>query len=440
MMCHTASLRAEPDSLASVEIPFTTRSYCFERDAPCFSLTLPSPGFLMSSSRCNAMNVLLCLLLASVSGCAPEQPKPVDVPPPEVTVRKPLQKGVREFYEYIGRSESPDFVEIRARVSGYLTKVYFHDGDEVAENQLLFEIDRRPYEFAQRSAEARLEQANAQFKLANLNLERNKTLITTNAVSQQDLDEAIQQQANAAAEIQSALASLDQAKLDLEFCTIKAPIAGRIGQANITVGNLISTNQVDAPPLATIASVDPIHVSFDADELAVLRFREYRRQQGLNVDFRNIKELNQPILIALANENDFRHVGLLDFIDNQVKTSTGTLLVRASVPNKDRYFAPGFFVKVRIPFGDEQPSLLIPERAVLSDQSLQYVLVVGADGLVSRRDVELGVTEDKMRVVKKGITADDRVIINGLQRARPGMQVKATEESTPESAAAGEKE
>jgi RND family efflux transporter MFP subunit len=394
----------------------------------------------MSRINCNAIYVLLCLGFTSVLGCAPEQPKPVEAPPPEVTVSKPLKKNVTEFYEYIGRTESPDFVEIRARVSGYLKKVFFDDGDEVTKDQPLFEIDRRPYEFALQSAEARLAQANAQLKLATLNFQRNDSLKNTNAITQQDLDEAIQQEANATAEVKSAEASLAQARLDLEFCTITAPISGRIGQANITVGNLISMNQVNAPPLATIASVDPIHVSFDADELAVLRFREYRRQQGLDVDFKNVKELNQKVLIALSNENDFRHVGMLDFIDNQVRTSTGTLLVRASVPNKDRYFAPGFFVKVRIPFGDEQPAILIPERAVLSDQSLQYVLVVAEDGAVSRRDVELGVTEDKMRVVKSGLTADDRVIVNGLQRARAGMKVKAIDESATESTTTEKKE
>ncbi|AMV32745.1 Efflux pump periplasmic linker BepF [Pirellula sp. SH-Sr6A] len=382
----------------------------------------------MRTPNDNAFTALLALFLVMLQGCAPEQPKPVDAPPPDVTVQKPVSKNVQESYEYVGRTESPDFVEIHARVTGYLTKIYFDDGQEVDKDQLLFEIDRRPYEYALRSAEARLEQANAQLKLADLNLNRNRTLIVTNAVSQQDLDEAIQQQANAAAEIRSAQASIDQAKLDLDFCMIKAPIAGRISQANITVGNLISMNQLNAPPLTTIASMDPMHVSFDADELAVLRFREYRRRQGLDVDFKNVKELNQKVLVALSNETEFRHEGLLDFIDNQVRPSTGTLLVRASVPNSDRYFAPGFFVKVRIPFGDEQPSILIPERSILSDQSLQYVLVVGVDNVVNRRDVELGSTENRMRVVKNGIDPNDRVIVNGLQRARPGMKVNPTEE------------
>ncbi|XZE46071.1 efflux RND transporter periplasmic adaptor subunit [Pirellulaceae bacterium SH467] len=394
----------------------------------------------MRTPKGNALPALLALVLVPLLGCAPTQPVPVEAPPPDVTVQKPVSKNVQESYEYVGRMESPDFVEIRARVTGYLTKIYFDDGQEVEKDQLLFEIDRRPYEYALRSAEARLEQANAQLKLADLNLNRNSTLILTNAVSQQDLDEAIQQQANAVAEIRSAEASIDQAKLDLDFCMIKAPISGRIGQANIAVGNLISLNQLNAPPLTTIASMDPIHVSFDADELAVLRFREYRRRQGLDVDFKNVKELNQKVLVALSNETEFRHEGLLDFIDNQVRTSTGTLLVRASIPNGDRYFAPGFFVKVRIPFGDEQPSILVPERAILSDQSLQYVLVVGDDNIVSRHDVELGVAEDRMRVVQKGIDANDRIIVNGLQRARPGMKVNPVEESAEDSATIEKKE
>ncbi len=249
---------------------------------------------------------------------------------------------------------------MRARVTGYLTKIHFTDGKEVAAGEPLFEIDNRPYLFALNNAQARLQQAESQLKLANITLERNKSLAASNSIAQQDLDEVAQQQANSAAEVNAAKAALAQAELDLEFCSIKAPIAGRLSQANVTVGNLISSSQIGASPLTTIASVDPIHISFDVDEAAVLRFRELRRSQGESVQFTHVRELNQKVLVALSNETDFSHEGVLDFIDNQVRPNTGTLLVRAVMTNPDRFFAPGFFVRVRIPFGKPNDSLLYP--------------------------------------------------------------------------------
>ncbi len=204
-----------------------------------------------------------------------------------------------------------------------------------------------------------LKQAESQVNLANITLARNKALLATNAVSQQDYDELAEKQANAAAEVLAATAAVAQAELDLEFCSIKAPIAGRLSRANVTVGNLISTTQINAPPLTTIASVDPIHVNFDVDEAAVLQFREMRRQAGDRVEFTHVRDLNQKVMVALSNETEFQHEGVLDFIDNQVRQGTGTLLVRASLENSQRLFAPGFFVRVRVPLGNAKESLLV---------------------------------------------------------------------------------
>lgn len=365
------------------------------------------------------------VLTVLVVGCAKPKAEPVQAPPPEVTVSTPVNRAVTEFYEFIGRTKAPQFVEVRARVTGYLTKIHFTDGKEVREGEPLFEIDDRPYQYALDSAKARQEKAEAELKLANQLLERNRVLLATNAVSQQDLDDSVQKQASAIAELNSAKASIAEAELDLQFCSIHAPISGRMSQTNVTVGNLISTTQIDAPPLTTIASVDPIHVLFDVDEATVLRYRELRRQQGYDVDFTHIRDLNQQVLVALSNETDFPHEGVLDFVDNQVRTTTGTLLVRAELKNEKRYFGPGMFVRVRIPFGEPTQSLLIPERAVLNDQSLKYVLVVDAEEVAQRRDVELGVNDQGMRVVRKGLNPTDRVIVNGIQRARPGAKVKA---------------
>ncbi len=341
---------------------------------------------------CAGRTALLSLwaLLGLSAGCSPPEVKPVEAPLPEVTVAPPVKQPFTEFFEYIGRTEAPDFVEVRARVTGYLTKVHFTDGKEVAEGEPLFEIDNRPYQFALDSAKAKLKQAESQVNLAKLTLERNKALLATNAVSQQDYDELLERQVSTAAELLSAKAAVAQAELDLEFCSIKAPIAGRLSQASVTVGNLISSTQINAPPLTTIASVDPIHVSFDVDEAAVLRFRDLRRQQGESIQFTHVREVNQKVLVALANETEFKHEGWLDFIDNQVRTGTGTLLVRASLDNKDRIFAPGFFVRVRIPFGNAKESLLVPDRAIQSDQNIKFVFVIDENNVVVRKDVTTG--------------------------------------------------
>jgi RND family efflux transporter MFP subunit len=359
-------------------------------------------------------------------GCTKVAVEPAASLTPEVTVAKPESRQVTEFFEYIGRTASPEFVEIRSRVSGYLMKIHFSDGKEVKAGEPLFEIDRRPYEFALLNARARLQQAESQLKLANITLDRSKTLNNTNSISQQELDEATQRQVSATAEINSGKSAVAQAELDLSFCDIEAPISGRISRASVTVGNLIQAGQANVEPLTSIASVDPIHVLFDVDEIAVLKFMALRRSQGEDVKFTNVRELNQKVQVALANETAFPHEGILDFIDNRVRTTTGTLMVRAELPNQNRIFAPGLFVRVRVPYGNAQDALLVSERAILNDQSLKYVLVVGEDDKVERRDVELGNLELGMRVIKSGITAQDRVIINGLQRARPGAKVIPT--------------
>ena len=369
------------------------------------------------------LTLLLCL---TVLGCGKTALKPVDAPPPDVTVAKPDMRKVPEFFEYIGRTASPEFVEIRSRVSGYLDKIYFSDGKEVNAKDKLFEIDRRPYEFTLMNAKARLQQAEFQLNLANITLQRAQELSKTNSLSQQELDEAIQKQASASAEIISGKAAVDQAELDVSFCDIQAPISGRISRASVTEGNLIQAGQSNTEPLTTIASVDPIHVLFDVDEIAVLKFMELRRSQGVDVKFTHVRELNQSVQVALANEVDYPHEGVLDFIDNRVRTTTGTLLVRAVLENKNRLFAPGFFVRVRVPYGEAQEALLVSERAILNDQNIKYVLTVDKNGVVERRDVELGVLDNGMRVIKSGISADDEVIINGLQRAKPGAKVRVT--------------
>lgn len=382
--------------------------------------------------------LMLCLPLL---GCGKAVIEPVVAPPPEVTVAKPDARKVTEFYEYIGRTASPEFVEIRSRVSGYLVKIHFSDGQEVKAGDPLFEIDRRPYEFALTNAKARLQQAESQLKLANITLDRASKLNQTNSISQQELDEASQKQVSSIADLNAGKAAVDQAELDLEFCDIKAPISGRISRASVTVGNLIQSGQSNTEPLTTIASVDPIHVLFDVDEIAVLKFMALRRSQGVIAKFTDVRELNQKVQVALSSETQFPHEGILDFIDNRVRTTTGTLLVRAELANHDRLFAPGLFVRVRVPYGEAQDALLVSDRAILNDQNLKYVLTVGSDDVVERRDVELGNLDNGMRVIKTGLTANDRVIVNGVQRARPGAKVHPRmSEGVPNSSSSKNKE
>lgn len=391
----------------------------------------------LNQVKAYTMSFILVLSACIFPGCSPKEVKPVEAPVPEVSIQLPEKKKITEFFEYIGRTEAPEFVEVRARVTGYLTKIHFTDGKEVAAGEPLFEIDNRPYQFALDNAKARLKQAESQNRLANLTLERNKPLLANNAIAKQDLDELVEKQLNAAAEVASAQAAVAQAELDLEFCSIKAPIAGRLSRANVTVGNLISNSQINAQPLTTIAGVSPIHVAFDVDETTVLRFRELRRQQGESVQFTHVRDLDQKVLVALSNETTFTHEGILDFIDNQTRATTGTLLVRAVLDNTDRTFAPGFFVRVRVPFGDAKDSLLIPDRAILSDQSIKYVLVVDSNNTVQRRDITLGTLDGKMRVVRSGLEESDRVVINGMQRARPGGKVNAVDSAGSSPRAAG---
>ena len=376
-------------------------------------------GIAVAARRCAAG-----MLLGLVAGCGTNAPKAVEPPPPEVTVAAPLEQEVTDFLEYTGRTESPQVVQVRARVSGYLTKVHFSDGQEVKEGEPLFEIDERPFVNSVASAEGQLAEAEARLKTTTAELARTEDLVKKGASTQRDLDIDVGSKAQAVAAIQTRQASVAQAKLDLEFSKIIAPISGRLSKTNATIGNLISPGQIGGEPLTTIVSMDPMHVYLDVDEGAVLKFRDLRRKQGYDLKFTYVRELNQPVFIGLSSDEGCPHEGVLDFVDNAVNTATGTLRVRAELPNPKREFAPGFFVRVRLPFGKPRPALLVPDRAIGTDQSLKFVLVVNDQDVVERRDVKLGMPTNGLRVIESGLKSDDAVIVNGIQRARPGAKVK----------------
>lgn len=381
--------------------------------------------------RC-AVSRLSVWLLAGTStvllcGCEQGQSHGAAKPPQtaiKVVVAAPLEKSVTDFMDYTGRTEAVESVEIRPRVSGYLTKVEFMGSlyAEVKEGDLLFAIDDRPYKNALASAEARLASAKASLATSSAELERTEGLFKKGVVVQSELDRDIGRKAQADADILGSLAAIDQAKLDLEFTQIKSPISGVISKPNLTIGNLVTPS---TQSLTTIVSVDPIYVYFDLDEPTMLQIQQNIRDGKLPTR----EEGTYQILLGLANDKDYSIKGKLDFIDNRVDPNTGTIRVRGTFSNPkpergSRKLTPGLFAKVRVPLGDAHTALLVTERAIARDQGQTFVYVVGADNTVAVRKVRLGPMHDGLRVISEGIEAGEKIVINGLQRVRQGLQVE----------------
>ncbi len=335
-----------------------------------------------------------------------EQASAPPPPPPEVTVANPLQKDIVEWDEYTGRFQAVERVDIHARVSGYLEEIAFEDGQLVEAGQTLFIIDRRPFTIA-------LNRAQAQFEFAQKEFNRFQSLERTNAASQARLDQA-------AEALRSARADLQQAQLDLEFAVVKAPISGRISEATIDAGNLVSGDAQSGEPLTTIVSINPIHFYFEASEQQFLKYSRLN-QSGARAGSRDAAN---PIFIKLQDEKEFAHVGRMDFVDNEIDESTGTILGQAILDNPDDFLTPGVFGRARLLGSGIYEATLVPDHAVGTDQSRKFVMIVNADGAAERRFVELGPLRDSgLRIIRSGLDGSERVIINGLQRARPGTPV-----------------
>jgi RND family efflux transporter MFP subunit len=350
------------------------------------------------------------------SSVAPQQP-------PTVTVVQPIAREVIEWDEYIGRLESPETVELRARVSGYLDKVHFKEGKPVKAGDLLFTIDRRPYKADLDRASADYERAQSQTELARNDADRAQKLIQTKAISTEDFDTKVKNYTAAQAAERSARATLDLAKLNYEFTEIRAPIDGRISRALVTQGNLISggVSGAGATLLTTIVSLDPLYLYGDADERAILKYIRLSKE-GSRVSARD-KEI--PAEMGLADENGFPHKGYMDFVDNRIDPNTGTMRARGVFPNTDQSLSPGFFARIRIPGSGKYPALLLPDRALGSDQAQKFVYVVNAENKVEFRPVKIGPMIDGLRVVKEGLKPRESVIVEGLLRVRPGVEVDA---------------
>lgn len=352
----------------------------------------------------------------------------VSLPPPEVSVAKPVLRQVEEHYETTGRTEAVEKVEIRARVSGYLTEVNFQDGSLVEKGQVLFVIDPRPYEAAVLAAEGDIGRWEASLKRAESDVARNERLVPKGGASIRELETAIASRDSAIAEIKSAKANLEAAQLDLEFTRVTAPISGRVSNTTVTVGNLVQAT-TNPPLLTTIVSTAPIYVYFDVDERAVLRRRAERVANGEDVAA-DIAKQKWAFFIGLPGETGYPHQGVLDFIDNRVDPSTGTFKTRGVLENKDGMLVPGVFVRVRVPVGVASEHVLVPERAIGSDQSNKYLLTIDDQNVVQYRLVELGVrTDDGLIAITKGLGRDERVIVDGVQRVRAGITVTPHEVS-----------
>jgi RND family efflux transporter MFP subunit len=395
-------------------------------------------------------------------------------PPVRVVVASPIKKQIVEWDEYVGRLEAVEFVEVRARVSGYLQSIHFEEGQIVQQGEVLFVIDPRPFVAELNRANAELEQARAnvahsEAKLAQVQAEhrrveaeldfersrhrRLQTIAGASAVSRDELElqhsqllqaeaqvEAAQAQiettqaetVTAKAAAQTAEAAVGIAELNLEYTRVTAPVTGRVSDRNVTEGNLISGGGPESSLLTTIVSLDPIHAYFDADEQAFLKYtrlaREGKRQSS--------RDVRNPVHLALADEDHgFPHKGHMDFVDNRLDPNTGTMRGRAILPNPDLTLTPGLFARVRLPGSGKYEAVLVPDSAIGSDQSEKFVLVVDRENKVRRQMVETGPLHDGLRIVRSGLDGSEQIVLRGLQRVRPGVQVAATNEAIEPKAA-----
>lgn len=363
-------------------------------------------------------------LLAALASCSPPAPQAQPGPgpgqgPPPVVVAQPLVKRVTEWDEYTGRFAAVERVEVRARVSGYLDSVNFEDGQIVEKGDLLFVIDQRPFQAALDQARAQLSEAEARLQLASNDRERAERLRQSNAISEEEYDQRLQAERQAEAAREAGQAQVRAARLDLEFTQVRAPVTGRISDHAVSVGNLVSGGAAESTLLTTIVSLDPIHFEFTASEAAFLKYLRLN-DSGRRVSSRDVAN---PVFVKLIDEDEFRHEGRMNFVDNQIDPNTGTMRGRAVFDNPDGFLTPGVFGRLRLLGSDQYDAMLIPDSAILSDQSRKFVWVVGADNTVAYRPLELGPVIEGLRVVRGGLAPDEQIIIEGLQRARPGAPV-----------------
>jgi RND family efflux transporter MFP subunit len=383
-----------------------------------------TPSELLNQNKNSAASIrrlrpLIVLLALALASCG-EKPQQQSAAPPPVTVAQPVKRTVTDWDEFTGRFEAVEEVQVRARVGGYVTSVEFKDGDMVHKGDLLYVIDSRPFEAVAAQADGQLSDARAKSELAKRDLDRGLALVQTSAVSEQLVDQRRQalQAAHAAETI--AEGALKAAQLNIEFTHVLAPITGRVSRHLISAGNLVQGSDTGTSTLlTTIVSMDPIYIYFDVDEATYLRnsklWFEGKRPSS--------RDTPNPVEVTLTGETKPSHQGRMDFLDNRLDVSTGTLRSRAVIDNHDLSILPGQFARVRLIGSSPYEALLLPDAAIATDQSRKIVFVVKDDGTVEARAVELGPLDDGLRVIRTGLKGEDKVIIDGIQRARVGAKV-----------------
>ena len=373
------------------------------------------------------------LIAAALAGCGQGQQQAAAPAPPSVTVANPVQRTVVDRDEYVGRFVAVDAVEVRSRVSGYLAKIHFTDGQMVKKGDLLFTIDRRPFEIALDQMRANLAQARANLAFTEADLARGHELLHNRTITEQTYDQRTQAKRVAEASVAAQEAMVHSAELDLnEYSELRAPVDGRIGDRRVSVGNLVTGgNGSNTTMLATIVSVDPIRFEFTFDEASYLR---YQRFAGASTAMAS-GQGGVQVTLKLIDEPDFQHSGRMDFVDNAIDRSSGTIRGRAVFANHDALFTPGMFGRVRVPGSPPYTALLLPDAAIGTEQARKFVLVVDDGGVARQKYVTLGQFDDGLRVIKDGLTPGDRVIVKGLMRVRSGTKVAVEAQGTPAASA-----
>ncbi len=370
-------------------------------------------------SRAIAATILLAGTLTLTGQDAHAQGGPLPV-----TVSKPLVERIVEWDEYTGRFEAAERVEIRARVSGFLDSVHFREGDIVEKGDLLFAIDPRPFVAERSAARAALARAQVRLDLAEKELARGEQLLTRRTISQEVVDERRAERDAANADIQEARANLRLAELNLEFTQVAAPFRGRVSDYRADVGSLISGGTDQSTLLTTIVSLDPILFTFTASEAEFLKYARLSREGGRD----SSRDTENPVFVRLMDETEWTRAGKMSFVDNELSEETGTIRAKAFFENPDLFLTPGVFGRLRLVGSGEYDAMLLPDTAIVSDQSNKIVLIVNRENIVEPRLVVLGPLHEGLRVIRSGITPEDSVIINGIQRARPGAEVIPQEE------------
>lgn len=364
---------------------------------------------------------ILALSVAAIllTGCGPRTAQQAP-PTPAVTVAPVEQREIVEWDEFTGRTAPVDSVEVRPRVSGYIQEVRFQSGQLVKKGDVLFVVDPRWHQAEFDRLEAEAERARVQLDNAKREADRTAQLLANKAISTEEGDERISRFKEAKAALEAAEAARDSAKLDLDYTQVRAPIDGRVSRALLTEGNYVSGIAGAATLLTTVVSVNPVYVYADMDEDSLLKFNTLASKQKLQTD--NVGRI--PVELQLGDEDGFSHEGYIESFDNQLNPNTGTILLRAVFPNDDGRIVPGLFARIRVPLSAKHPALLISDRAVGTDQAQKYVLALTPTNTVAYQPVVLGPTIEGMRVIRSGLTGGEEIVVNGMQRVRPGMPVK----------------